>query len=196
MLVQPSSEKLFVTRIKNTIKGIAKLTLILMLVATALLWLRSEASFDECIFHPGNKMVLSGTLPGNLWIIYSDRQYAGKYEEWECFEEMRQNRFWHIQRTKDGAWGEYGYSFLGFGYLVPSTLGMDEQSPIIRGVNIPLWFPASILGSLTTLFLYNAFVRRSRMRTNKCIHCGYDLRAIDVKVCPECGRTTEVPRKT
>jgi hypothetical protein len=53
------------------------------------------------------------------------------------------------------------------------------------GVVIPYWFCVVFFGAVPLRFLW----RRKRGRPNRCLGCGYDLRATPDR-CPECGRVT------
>jgi hypothetical protein len=56
-------------------------------------------------------------------------------------------------------------------------------------VTVPIWLLALVTALLPTLWLAQAMRRREhrrRLAANRCIVCGYDLRATPDR-CPECG---------
>jgi hypothetical protein len=70
---------------------------------------------------------------------------------------------------------------LGFRWLTGS-LGATN---VMWSIRIPLWLPASVFALLPALWLSKRLRRR---RPGRCPRCGYDLRATPGR-CPECGHT-------
>ncbi len=68
-------------------------------------------------------------------------------------------------------------------------------------VTIQWWFIVLLFSILPAFSIWRRR-RRRRLPTGCCQRCGYDLRATPatdgplLKICPECGRHTEVPRKS
>lgn len=58
-----------------------------------------------------------------------------------------------------------------------------------RWVIVPLWIPALIISSATTLFWLQLALRgRKRRRTHACPKCSYSMSGLSAKAsCPECG---------
>jgi hypothetical protein len=77
-----------------------------------------------------------------------------------------------------------GREWLGFGYAE----GRTPSIPTVRIVAIPLWFIVAVTGAVPVAWLIGGARRRRRVRENRCLNCGYDLRASAGR-CPECGTT-------
>lgn len=56
-------------------------------------------------------------------------------------------------------------------------------------VALPFWLIVLLTAVPSLLVLRGRFIRRRRLRTNRCVSCGYDLRSSPER-CPECG---EIP---
>ena len=86
----------------------------------------------------------------------------------------------------DLTWG-CNYSFLGFAYD-------HETSPLVQTyLVVPYYAPFLVLLSLALLtgrLGLRGLIKAARRRQNRCVRCGYDLRATEDR-CPECG--TPVP---
>lgn len=97
--------------------------------------------------------------------------------------------------------GESGGSSSGFGVgvgrgsLLLKPVGGGAMVQVGRNTYIVSgWLLVALLGAAPALVLGRA-VRRRRRRAlaadgiNRCVHCGYDLRATPDR-CPECGKFT------
>jgi hypothetical protein len=77
--------------------------------------------------------------------------------------------------------------WLGFGYAE----GRTPSIPTIRIVAIPMWFIAGLTGTVPVAWIVRGARQRRRARENRCVRCGYDLRASAGR-CPECGTAVQV----
>ena len=68
-------------------------------------------------------------------------------------------------------------------------LSSEVQGPYrITWIIFPLWFPTAILAGSCGAALFVGPVRRwVRVRTGRCVECGYSLRGNRSGRCPECG---------
>jgi hypothetical protein len=76
--------------------------------------------------------------------------------------------------------------FLGFGYY--RVRYIDQWDMYV--VAVPYWALAMLTLLPPTLWIRRCVVRRHRASRNRCVTCGYDLRASTDR-CPECG--TPIP---
>lgn len=63
---------------------------------------------------------------------------------------------------------------------------------IHRLIMFPLWLPTLLL-SLWPAIALTRHIKRRYFSPGICRNCGYDLRGTPSGVCPECGRTSNVP---
>jgi hypothetical protein len=92
-------------------------------------------------------------------------------------------------------WQPPDKSLLGVGYELSaqSWRGFNGVSVAHRSIKIslPFWLPVCLLSPPIVLYLRAVLVRRRRIRTNRCLSCGYDLRG-STGACPECGAQRDV----
>jgi hypothetical protein len=62
----------------------------------------------------------------------------------------------------------------------------EERGKRYRVICVPPWFAVFLLGLLPAAALSRFALEKHRRVTNRCVHCGYDLRATPER-CPECG---------
>jgi hypothetical protein len=141
-------------------------TLLLFLLAA--IWLRGEFVHDQLTINMHDHMFIVGSFPNHIdLILYRASNFTGKFLDLTT-------------RAK----------------FVPSM-------PIFwqcRFVATPNKFELALPWWLPTIFLlgmigYRQFIRtrtRNRQTRNRCVHCGYDLRATPDK-CPECGTAISHP---
>ena len=94
----------------------------------------------------------------------------------------RQNdkkRFWLARAT-------------GFYYTAFDPLPLDTASSASFHLAIPLWAAFAFAVCLDVLVAYPMVRRRSRVRYGKCVDCGYDLRGLKGRRCPECGKNSRL----
>ena len=116
---------------------------------------------------------------------------------------------WSVERTvakESYDWGGGGAAFFGVHDEMggpPQSEGTVRWVPLVRFAGsgtpptaakgatfftLPLW-------PLTAIFLLGAAIayRRAAFGPSRCAGCGYDLRGIPNRNCPECGTTTPTP---
>lgn len=88
------------------------------------------------------------------------------------------------------AWTPPEPSFLGLGlesnvqsWTTLNGLPVTQRSILVAA---PLWFVVALLAIPSAWTIVRIATRRRRIRSNRCLACGYDLRASPGK-CPECG---------
>ena len=78
------------------------------------------------------------------------------------------------------------------GYLNYATIAPAQPALQTRTLVLPTWFLVAVFASIPT-FRFAATLRRARRRKqNRCLSCGYDLRATP-DGCPECGASCATP---
>jgi len=93
-------------------------------------------------------------------------------------------------------WDRPEHWFMGMGYGV-TTETWDSASGItisrrITEIALPFWLTTSLLVIPGLLAWRRTVLRRSRLRSHRCLSCGYDLRGSPER-CPECGRIAPSP---
>ena len=162
---------------------------VLLLVATAALWVRSHwrndyyktAARQTCVF----------TQPGALWFTLADRPYRtrpGYASEPANGVFDKQNRTWAFD-GRPSSNGYAGYSYRGLGFAC-FWFTHTSYSPPCRFtyVGVPMWGIA-IVASVAPALWVRRRCRAVRL-AGHCAHCGYDLRATPER-CPECGLAVE-----
>lgn len=91
-------------------------------------------------------------------------------------------------RDADVLWREVihpvhrGWERMGFGF----ARGHTPSIPVVQIIAVPFWFIVTLTAVIPVAWLTAVRRRRSRARENRCMNCGYDLRA-SAERCPECG---------
>ncbi len=85
---------------------------------------------------------------------------------------------------------QVSHSLLGFTYAhEPRRIGY-QRIPVVtvndRALTVPYWFLIVVTLLLPAIALHRWHRRRRRIGENRCLTCGYDLRASPER-CPECG---------
>jgi hypothetical protein len=83
------------------------------------------------------------------------------------------------------------WSHLGFAYKRWDTTGMLS----LRALTIPDWFISLLFAIAPAIWLIKRLRRSSRLSSNRCPTCGYDMRATPNR-CPECGTPAVIPMKS
>ena len=150
---------------------------LLLLVATAVLWVRSywvAESFTwatrdggrRSVGSHGGRLVLGSQrlTPGSAARIVSATGYQSAAEQWG--------------NTLKPRW-----SFLGFRYTDVALFFI-----VVEYLEVPYWAPAVLFAAAPLALLHVRRLRpRRRRRLGLCPACGYDLRESPGR-CPECGR--------
>ena len=103
--------------------------------------------------------------------------------------ELAGAKFYYMQAgfsevdTTIGEWSIDGFSFKSGSPVPWMTFG-----PFWWSVNMPLWIPTILFGSLFSYWYALPLHRRyKRTKLGLCVKCGYDLRGSSER-CPECGQ--------
>ena len=168
----------------------AAISLVLFL-ATAGIWLRSEFRWDELQYRTRDSE--------GAWTLHFLGWERGSFRYWGDYDWQIINGGslgWKISsRTVDGrstiaeAWRDVGFYSLGFAVKVRrGEMSADGRPGRIKsfGMLIPHWFVLLLLALLPARW---AVLRQRETRMRRlgvCISCGYDLRATPER-CPECG---------
>jgi hypothetical protein len=135
-------------------------------------------------FPPKNGDETGRAVPDGLYLI-SDHWVANNQWWWDAwvgitFTSKADRTAWH--------WRFAGFGAAGF-------LGKHPQSQLpylLRLFLFPHWFFAVATGVLPLQWIISRYRKAFRARNNRCVQCGYDLRATPDR-CPECGA---IARKT
>ena len=105
-------------------------------------------------------------------------------------------REWHQVPLKDATRGYEPDGLLGrlgFGVRRMPVTGVQWKGTE-QDVVFPLWPIALITAAAPMLWLTRALRAWRRRRGGLCLACGYDMRGLDGRRCPECGRLPDLPR--
>jgi len=177
---------------------------LLLVIATALLWLRSPRYSDDFglahqRYSPTDHLLVRCirffTADGDLWLLIDDADmnltlnpaeaklvHGQAVVGWSAFfQPIRvpppRSRSQYLPQPQD--------SFAGFGF----HQGLHKLNTSISRyvqITVPLWFPSLLFSIPTLLYLARGLKRTLRLRRGLCPTCGYDLRASN-GTCPECG---------
>jgi hypothetical protein len=178
---------------KRRLLNLLTLLSLLLLVATAVLWVRSYRIFDQyCQLDDAtgreNEVVLlyGGVHVARVENMATLLRHARLAVEpgWTAMPLPSSGRApsfgWQVFSNRTVV---VRFEFLGFRWLT----GRLGPTNVMWSVRIPLWLPGSVFAVLPALWLSKRLRRR---RPGLCPSCGYDMRATPHR-CPECG--TEVP---
>lgn len=91
----------------------------------------------------------------------------------------------------NGTWEQYmrleEWDCAGVG--VQTTRNPRRHCIEMVAVLIPLWMPTGVAATFAAWLIWPVYRARQRRRQNRCVRCGYDLRATPNR-CPECGAAT------
>lgn len=159
---------------------IASVLSLALLLATVVLWVRSNFVSDSLLWQSGNQYVWFVNMKGRLRF-----QHAVPADEWCRQIFLESPKGFKYEGGKPAAelvrvpGSIIHIDFAGF-LLVT---GERWQENLFCAL-IPHWFICAILG-LLPLFQATALLLK-RVRGDQCRRCGYDLRA-STQCCPECG---------
>jgi len=168
------------------LNGLTVLSLLLLL-ATAALWVRSYWRMDFVRCHPpappDAERFCAHFVSGRGGGLVAWGHWAPRYAE--DFGPAR----WHWQ-TVGVSPTRYAGGWTGGGWGFGHDSHRDPEYRY-RMFVFPLWLPATLFVLFPATRLVLAVRRRRRVREGHCRKCGYDLRATPER-CPECGavRTT------
>jgi hypothetical protein len=144
-------------------------------LATLILWIHSYRGCDVLAStdHPGDHFTLTSEF-GILVFEIEWPRAAQARPGWSYFTNPLPRRYEH--RTGTG-FAVYTTSARHYLLLPPTPLW---------GLTIPHWFAFALTALLPAIAIARRSVLAKWIRTGRCAHCGYDLRATPRR-CPECG---------
>ena len=180
---------------------VASVLSLLLCGVSVVLWVRSTSHEDDLIYQPGHPY-------GWMWWFNS---YNGRIQLLLGEDAIPEFRTAHLRLTtamvETPGWDSFHVAYAGgagfgigtttFGHFDPSA-AYSGTGPMpyvwvqLHCVKVPYWSIALATSALPLVWLRGYLRRALRQRRQRCIHCGYDLRASTDR-CPECG--TPVPTK-
>jgi len=188
-----------VKRLLRILLNLSILLSLLLMIASALLWLRSYQTCDwltYCRTHYGpygNPIPQSAMLRSS----YGHIVIAVGLESWYAINPVSLSvpeGFNWFRRPTYGRWEEWNnhvvWRRFGFQYI-NSRKNWPVGPVAVRGVQFPYW-SATVAFALAPLLRFSKYLRhRNRRTSNACPTCGYDMRATPER-CPECGTSAIV----
>ena len=163
---------------------------LLLLVAVAVLWVRSHQFGDDVGYSRGAHRYYIRTGGGEIALEisrYHTERFPSQFA-WDT-DPARTRQLYGMPR-------DTLFKRLGF-YSRTALMDMGGSSGIV-GTNhawmVPMWFAALLAALVPALHLPAALRRvrrRRRAESRRCPACGYDLRATPGQ-CPECGTLASV----
>jgi len=176
---------------------------LLICVAIAALWIRStstcdtiargelnDAGYSLSTFPGGAEVTATGGLSGAWFGIWKSGWHVSSYD-WGTprFHFAMSNRSLNLGFGL-ATWTNPSHYLLGFGHELitlstsfsPKTLTTHSMTRLA----VPFWFLMLLAASPGLLWLNRWRRHRVRRRQQRCVQCGYDLRASPDR-CPECG---------
>ena len=173
-------------RLRRYLRILSVTLAMLVAVALTVLWVRSP-TYDESIS--------GGSLAGNCWSLTSEPHriqfsyMTGLPEQVRAY--LARLRVGSSPRTLKLTTGDMVFrydppphSVLAFGW--ESRPSPSTPTIWFRRVTVPYAFVIPVFALPAAISLTRSFRRRRRIRTGRCVACGYDLRDSSVR-CPECG---------
>jgi hypothetical protein len=157
---------------------------LLLCLATAGLWVRSHFATDMVQWASEGKAQLIGTPTGTLAYLSTTDKLAGKPRLGFIYSSSDIKRdFLTLKLARS-------VSFLGFGFAWNSPWADGGSLTLVHA---PFWFVLILTSILPILRVRRELIDRRRrqwLASNRCGHCGYDLRGSPDR-CPECGNTPQ-----
>ena len=197
---------------KRRLGNIAAALCVLLLVAAAVLWVRSVTYEDVFAFTIDGQYYSVGSGPhrlvvgvGDLRPVGSDRWFTSS--RWDSTQAVTITIPASTMTTADGTisirsgtltlqnahgWVPPAHQILGFGregrVLVPTLITSKSGSVFIDQSRyvVPLWFVVLLLLMWPARWIVQFRRQRRRRSDGQCLICGYDLRGTPHR-CPECG---------
>lgn len=155
----------------------ARTMLLLLLLATSGLWLRSGFYSETMLW--GYKTGLRGLASDFGSLFYVDAACgspAAPADEWpNQFDRCRASGFNWFQ------WGPARLELLGFVFV------LTAPPLLLLVIGVPYWFICLVLTSPFTLQMLRAVRTRRRRKKGLCLECGYNWTGNVSGICPECG---------
>lgn len=173
--------------------GLAVLSL-LLLAGVVLLWVRSRHACDAAVlFLPGEgRAQVGASHRGRLLVVFTRVPFgpdrAASMVSLSSPVGHAEEELAGLADPPNVDHGRWGFRFSrGDGVIARP----DAHGRYLL-VSAPHWLFVVLL-SITPIFWIAGLVRHWRWkRTGRCLHCGYDLRASEGSVCPECGVERDV----
>ena len=209
------------TTITTAFGAIASATCALLLVLLLFLWPRSFAHDDRIFFHETTNAVPSRKFDVSLVSIQGRVGVWNCEEIWSGHVEDRQDTTWRVITSSSRPlrlgeiedytpWAPFtadSFRWQRLGFIIAREQTAPRPQPVqapafresrsLRHFNrlflVPHWFAALCAAVLPTTWAWRTLKRWQRRRQDRCINCGYDLRA-SLERCPECG--TRAPERS
>jgi hypothetical protein len=161
--------------------------MLLLSIATAAMWLRSQwycDSIDISANDGVSKCLAFGIADGG-------NQLHLQFENQSLIEPIASSRRWKFDRPMFDTVGP----FLGFGHAQPFVglsgygfqIGKDPENFATTYIlTVPFWFAVMATMALPVIWGGKRLRAKAKMPAGHCSKCGYDLRATPER-CPECG---------
>ena len=168
---------------------------LLVLCAAAISWLYDPGVTTSLGFSPNGERYYSHNtvllvregrfVYSHDYIIY-EREHEEESSHFQVFPGLHQNvTMWSGFVSHKQKWFAINQA------TWPDGFSLDPQQVYLNNVNFVL--PAPLVGSalmIISLWWLAPAIKlwfRRRVRTNLCLHCGYNLTGVESDICPECG---------
>jgi hypothetical protein len=177
---------------------------LLLCVAVCVLWVRSYVATEWLVYQktePSNRLWWKLTFvstPGQLYIGFGrvDFNGDGLAEKYQA-KSRNPEGFWYLRQSPESRWGQFPQGFkptradevlgrLGFQFILSDVHRWRDGTLSFPRAFIPYWFSTVMMAGLPFIWWRRRHRRRIRVREQRCVNCGYDLRATPER-CPECG---------
>jgi len=160
----------------------------LLCISVAILWLRCDDNMgsDEIELTWKHGFAIHSIADRIFLSIFWNPQFATpRYPSFNFGRDYNESSgFWSYVVMRD-----HGHSVGPFGFASLDLRPINDAfRPDVREIMFPHWFLMAVLLLLPIRSVAVALVRRHRLRSGRCVECGYDIRAASAR-CPECGAT-------
>jgi len=174
-------------RILRILSSITLFASLLILLLTAILWLRSSTLIDYLQWTDNRH--IPGLVSSDGRIIYTYQYFSGgaggNNPGVAIGSRPGDPPFWQREAANSSRNYFAGFEWSPIAAAQPSIEFIDIPSPTTYLISIPHWFLCLLASIPTLLWLRNKWRHRNRDAT-LCPVCDYDLRATPHR-CPECG---------